>query len=85
MKNYEIDITEVLGTYFVIQANSKEEAARLFSDWAATENAVYWIADKLGDSSNGWEFSDPVETPEAPDVPYDKMMDEINSCKGWFD
>ena len=79
MKRFEIPITETLETYFVIEANDKEEAAKLFSEWAAKEGTIYWISDRLNDSSNGWRFSDPVETLESPDVPYDMMMDEINS------
>ena len=79
MKNYEIGITETLGTYFVIEAESAEEAMRLFSDWSATDDATAWISDRLGDSSNGWEFSDPVETSECPDITHEEAVYDIDT------
>jgi len=72
MNNYRIGITETAYTDYVVEAETPEEAWRLFLIWA--DSNVEDICHRLDKNSCGWDFDRPELTPEKPDITHAELV-----------
>ena len=72
MNKYSITVKEVSEVDYVIEANSEEEAEKLFSNWVDSHQE--WVYDDLSENSFGWEYSDALECDFEPDITYDELL-----------
>jgi len=72
VKRYKIGICETLYTDYVVEAETPEEAWRLFLIWADTH--VEEISSRLDKNSCGWDFETPESTNEYPDITHAELL-----------
>lgn len=72
MNNYRIGIAETACTDFVVEAETPEEAWRLFLDWAEKNTAE--ICYRLEKNYCGWDFDKPELTDEKPDITHAELL-----------
>ena len=72
MKRYKIGIFENLYTDYVVEAETPEEAWRLFHIWVVTHAEE--VASRLDNNSCGWDFDEPELTSDYPDITHAELL-----------
>ena len=76
MNKYEITVKETCETTYIVEANTKAEADRLFPCWV--DNNIDMICNDLMRGTQGWTYSKSVfiERPTFVDVTYEELKSD---------